>query len=304
MLARLIALIAVGVAALAPPPRARHNTALRAKRWDPASSGAGEVGGGEPKKKARWTRPAPVEAFDAAAELAREARAVTDGAVVADRRSSIVSLPRGATGVEWGTDLSFVGVYVRALLPGGAAEASGKVEAGDQLVAVGGVGVYDASFDGAMDALGRCSEPALDVEVFRGSRAELLAALGQSVAAEAATHVVTVDDDGRVLALEVPRGACLRDALVDAGVDVYRGTTAWTNCAGHQMCGTCVVDVTRGGEGTNYKSNDEGGTLDIQGCAPSCRLACVTHVYGDIDVKLRPDREGGFFGSATSGSGW
>ena len=80
------------------------------------------------QKKRRWTPPskrgdrgdAPPVA-DAAADLAREAAGVAAGAVVADPRAALVALPRGATGVEWGTDLSFVGVYVRALLPGGAA---------------------------------------------------------------------------------------------------------------------------------------------------------------------------------------
>ena len=94
------------------------------------------------------------------------------------------------------------------------------------------------------------------------------------------------------------------DADVDNGIDVYRGTTAWTNCAGHQMCGTCIVDLTDGEALTNRKSNDEDATLNLQGCDPSCRLSCVTFVYGDVDVTVRPDREGGFFGSASSGSGW
>ena len=38
--------------------------------------------------------------------------------------------------------MSFVGVYVRALLPGGAAEQSGAVAPGDQLVAIDGDAVF------------------------------------------------------------------------------------------------------------------------------------------------------------------
>ena len=59
-----------------------------------------------------------------------------------------------------------------------------------------------------------------------------------------------------------------------------------------------------GAAATNRKSNDEEGTLNLQGCEPSCRLSCVTFVYGDVEVRVRPDRDGGFFGSATSGSAW
>ena len=65
-----------------------------------------------------------------------------------------------------------------------------------------------------------------------------------------------------------------------------------------------VVDVVGGAAATNRKSNDEEGTLNLQGCEPSCRLSCVTFVYGDVEVRVRPDRDGGFFGSATSGSAW
>ena len=44
-----------------------------------------------------------------------------------------------------------------------------------------------------------------------------------------------------------------------------------------------------------------GGTLNR--LRPS-RLSYVTFVYGDVEVRVRPDRDGGFFGSATSGSAW
>ena len=141
------------------------------------------------------------------------------------------------------------------------------------------------------------------LEFFRGDRSELLAAVGRSQAAPGAA-TITVDDRGERREIVVEAGANLRDALVKDGIDVYRGTTAWTNCAGHQMCGTCIVDVVGGAAATNRKSNDEEGTLNLQGCEPSCRLSCVTFVYGDVEVRVRPDRDGGFFGSATSGSAW
>lgn len=37
------------------------------------------------------------------------------------------------TGIEWGTDLSFKWVYVRALHPSGAAENCGQISVGDQV---------------------------------------------------------------------------------------------------------------------------------------------------------------------------
>ena len=76
-----------------------------------------------------------------------------------------------------------------------------------------------------------------------------------------------------------------------------------------QKLGDCVAWARKlrrvgGAAATNRKSNDEEGTLNLQGCEPSCRLSCVTFVYGDVEVRVRPDRDGGFFGSATSGSAW
>ena len=288
-----------GPANVRPPSRRRATPPGRdGARWQPPK-----------QKKRRWTPPskrgdkgAAPPVADAAADLAREAAGVAAGAVVADPRASLVELPRGATGVEWGTDLSFVGVYVRALLPGGAAEQSGAVAPGDQLVAIDGDAVFDATFDAAMARLAAVDAEAR-LEFFRGDRTELLAAVGRSQAAPGAA-TITVDDRGERREIVVEAGANLRDALVKDGIDVYRGTTAWTNCAGHQMCGTCIVDVVGGAAATNRKSNDEEGTLNLQGCEPSCRLSCVTFVYGDVEVRVRPDRDGGFFGSATSGSAW
>ena len=49
-----------------------------------------------------------------------------------DDRLRRIRLPR-ATGIEWGTDLSFSFVYVRDLETSGAAALSGEVEVGDQI---------------------------------------------------------------------------------------------------------------------------------------------------------------------------
>ena len=275
-------------------PKHRPAATARAGSRRSRRSGGGRRRASEETQATRRPSPTPRRTWRARPP----ARAA--GAVIADPRASLVALPRGATGVEWGTDLSFVGVYVRALLPGGAAEQSGAVAPGDQLVAIDGDAVFDATFDAAMARLAAVDAEAR-LEFFRGDRTELLAAVGRRAAAPGAA-TITVDDRGERREIVVEAGANLRDALVKDGIDVYRGTTAWTNCAGHQMCGTCIVDVVGGAAATNRKSNDEEGTLNLQGCEPS-RLSCVTFVYGDVEVRVRPDRDGGFFGSATSGSG-
>jgi len=50
-----------------------------------------------------------------------------------------VRIPR-ATGIEWGTDLSFAFVYVRGVEPGGAADLTGQVKKGDQICELRPVG--------------------------------------------------------------------------------------------------------------------------------------------------------------------
>ena len=88
-----------GPADMRPPSRRRATPPGRDARWQPPK-----------QKKRRWTPPskrgdkgAAPPVADAAADLAREAAGVAAGAVVADPRASLVELPRGATGVEWGT---------------------------------------------------------------------------------------------------------------------------------------------------------------------------------------------------------
>lgn len=251
----------------------------------------------------RWDPPAP-SGRSAADDLMREISAASSGGLLADERASVVELPRGATGIEWGSDLSFVGVYVRALERGGAAERSGQIKPGDQLVAINGTQVFDVSFDQVMALLGR-EAPSIKLEFFAGTREELLLAAGIATVDSSDEVTITVRDGLRIVAeLQVRRGANLRDALVAAGLDVYRGTTKWTNCNGRQLCGTCIVDVEQGGQFTNRKSNDEDGTLSIQQCPRSARLSCVTFVYGDVTIALQPVIGGGFFGAATSGSAW
>ncbi|KAJ1458691.1 hypothetical protein M885DRAFT_512454 [Pelagophyceae sp. CCMP2097] len=262
-------------------PAARRGVALNAGRWAPPK----EVGSGD-------------GAFD---ELMGSMTAVERGQLVVSPRSVLLALPR-ACGIQWATDLEFVGVRVASLDGGGAAERSGLVGVGDQLVAVDGVGVFDLDFDAAISAL--TTAPESKMEFFRGSRDELLGELGVALPSSADATISVFEDGVLKVKISAKKGSNLRDAIVAEGIDVYQGTTKWTNCNGKQMCGTCIVDVKKGAAGTNRRSNDEQSTLVLQKTPDSCRLACVTYVYDDVDVHVRPERGGGFFGSANSGSAW
>ena len=84
---------------------------------------------------------------------------------------------------------------------------------------------------------------------------------------------------GRTFACD--RGANLREALVEAGIELYNGESKLINCLGMGTCGTCAVHVD--------------GEVSIQGWLEKVRLslpphkrgrnrrlACQTQVLGDV----------------------
>lgn len=229
-----------------------------------------------------------------------------------DDRLYRVRLSR-ATGIDWGTDLSFSFVYVRGLDPSGDAAASGMVQKGDQLCELmpvvnndgdpstksEPVGLVGASFNSVMTALAGLdrSVQLVDFVFFRGTKDELRAAAtkdangGDSMSSAKDTITVTViqnkgSPQESVTTLEAPTGTNIRQLLVDNGINVYQSVTRWTNCKGKQLCGTCIVNVVDGAPNTNWKSMDEASTLRAN--PDSYRLSCVAFAHGDVTVETFP----------------
>ncbi|KAL3821637.1 hypothetical protein ACHAXA_006057 [Cyclostephanos tholiformis] len=208
--------------------------------------------------------------------------------------------------------------------PMGSASLSGVVEIGDQLcelrpVAVLGsktnddddvpIDLVGASFDDVMGAFANLGREVREVDLvfFRGTKDELMGALagetGKSFSPPAnETITITViqngggaNNNGRrssssstttTHVIKARAGCNLRQILTDNGINVYQSVTRWTNCKGKQLCGTCIVNVSDGGEGTNRKSIDEASTLREN--PDSYRLSCVTFAYGDVTVETFP----------------
>ena len=225
-----------------------------------------------------------------------------------DERLRRIRLPR-ATGIEWGTDLSFSFVYVRNLEPSGAAALSGEVEVGDQVCELRpvieddgsgnsdngkAVNLIGAPFDEVMNAFASLSRTVKDVDLvfFRGTKDELKAACkGGSLSNDEEKIMVTViqnkgSKDEEIRYIEAKAGCNVRQLLTDNGINVYQSVTRWTNCKGKQLCGTCIVNIAAGAGSTNRKSLDEGSTLREN--PDSYRLSCVTFAYGDITVETFP----------------
>lgn len=108
--------------------------------------------------------------------------------------------------------------------------------------------------------------------------------------------------------IEVPAGANLRSAAIDAGVNLYNGLNGFgatfnkvvLNCRGLGLCGTCLVEVTAGMENTNKLTLCEKMKFKVPvpdpmpcmhyiGHEDTMRLACQTKVMGDIEVKTGPE---------------
>lgn len=219
-----------------------------------------------------------------------------------DERLYRVRIPR-ATGIEWGTDLSFSFVYVRDMDPTGAAAQTGIISKGDQIcellaVEAGAtpVPLIGASFDNVMTAFATLSKTTTDVDLvfFKGSKDDLKAlCTGKSKGSNGNDEMIQItviqnkgskDESTRII--KAKEGVNVRQVLVDHGINVYQSVTRWTNCKGKQLCGTCIVNITNGSVNTNRKSMDEGSTLRDN--PDSYRLSCVTFAYGDITVETFP----------------
>jgi len=221
-----------------------------------------------------------------------------------------VRLPR-ALGIEWGTDLSFSFVYVRAIEPGSAADYSGVVSVGDQICQIRTVptgenqetpeplNVVGAPFDNVMGIFAGIDNKVKEVDLmfFRGTKDELIAACKENDSSSTSNTendemiTITVIEKGEnsskmTKRIRAAKGANVRQCLTDEGINVYQSFTRWTNCKGKQLCGTCIVDISEGSINTNRKSMDEASTLREN--PESYRLSCVTFAYGDITVETFP----------------
>lgn len=209
--------------------------------------------------------------------------------------------------------------------PGGPASMSGMVKVGDQICELRGVRMEDytltgkeemeddgltvpligAPFDAVMNAFATLDMTIMEVDLvlFRGTKEELIdlcnsanddSDVPNDPRADPNTITITVITSPRtpkesIQTITAPKGANVRQTLVDSGINVYQSLTRWTNCEGKQLCGTCIVNVKEGHGNTNRKSMDEESTLREN--PDGYRLACVTFAYGDITVETFPPLE-------------
>ncbi len=96
--------------------------------------------------------------------------------------------------------------------------------------------------------------------------------------------------------IEVPAGANLRQAAMEAGIPVYKGLDRYLNCRGLGLCGTCRVLVTQGMENLSPKTIKERINFNLHplgmfaaiGHEDQIRLSCQVRVQGDCSVQTQP----------------
>jgi ferredoxin len=115
--------------------------------------------------------------------------------------------------------------------------------------------------------------------------------------------------------VEVPNGANLRTAALQAGVNVHQGLNGFgasvnkvLNCHGFGQCGTCRVNITKGMENASPMGIveklrfrvpvptpvtpagfDPLPAMAFIGHEQTMRLSCQVKVHGDMEVETGPE---------------
>ena len=129
------------------------------------------------------------------------------------------------------------GVRVEELQEGGSAQETGLLKKGDKLLSVCGEDVKLSSFDSVMELLVGAPEE-VELKVVRTN-------IMRKPRAVVAAPTLTIDG----VAGEAAKGVILRNAVLDGGVELYKGMMAkMSNCGGAGQCSTCWVNVVEGAE--------------------------------------------------------
>ena len=93
--------------------------------------------------------------------------------------------------------------------------------------------------------------------------------------------------------LEVAQGSNLRQEVMKAGLELYKGADRILNCRGFGLCGTCKVVVKDGMSNLSPKGIKERVRLALMpfatiGHEDDLRLACQVKVLGDCSIETKP----------------
>jgi 2Fe-2S ferredoxin len=78
--------------------------------------------------------------------------------------------------------------------------------------------------------------------------------------------------------IEVPKGANLRESLLEAG------RTVASSCDGEGVCGKCWIRIVEGEKSLTPETEDEKFLKSTQRLGSNFRISCQTKVIGDIKI--------------------
>lgn len=126
--------------------------------------------------------------------------------------------------------------------------------------------------------------------MWRGSVKDLEKTMGMQLTESSgggAPVTITVYEEGQPPQRVSGQSGCnLRQTLAENGFQVYDRMAAVFNCSSQQLCGTCVLQVLKGGGNLTMQSANEKHAMKSN--PNSYRLCCGMDVYGDISVRIRP----------------
>lgn len=176
------------------------------------------------------------------------------------------------------------GLLIRELIQGGSAEASGKLQEFDVLLAVDGVSTVGLPFDDAMDIL-KNAESSLTLTL---SRVVQATKVGEP-ARPASTYISVEQKNKPVVTLTVNNDKLLRTVLLDNKIELYDFGGKLMNCGGGGQCGTCVVDVISDSNPPSLSPRTDAENTKLRKKSASCRLACQASLLGgSLKIRTQP----------------
>lgn len=97
--------------------------------------------------------------------------------------------------------------------------------------------------------------------------------------------------------IDCARGALLKDVLARAGASPHKGPFKVLNCRGHGTCGSCAVEVLGPTSTPGFFERLRVMMPPLFHREGRLRLACKTHVEGDVEVI----KHGGLWGQRVDG---
>ena len=181
------------------------------------------------------------------------------------------------------------GVFISDVTPGGNAAQTNAIKKGMFLLSVGDTDVKSEGLDKIIDII-KAVPDSNSIELVLIEPSSVLNGLAVLTVELPVTYdKQTGEEIRKSTTVNTVKGASLRNALLEAKLDVYDMKGKATNCGGAGQCGTCVVRLTI--EDNDWTPMPGFEEKKLKRYDSNCRLSCVVVVEGDATVEIRPKQK-------------